>query len=127
MKHYILSLLLISFVGCTTKDDYVLFNQTQVNSNDKHRQETITELKKVAFEYKIQPHDRVSVIVYKHPDLSTSSQNNLQQERGILVNSRGEIRIPLIKNIHIAGLSQTQAEQALTNALAVYIKNLMYN
>jgi len=122
MKHYLLSLLLISFIGCSSKNDYVLFNQTQKNNNAKQRQETITQLQEVAFEYKIQPHDRISVIVYKHPDLSTSNRNNLQQERGILVNSRGDIRIPLIKNIHVAGLSQTQAEQKLTDALAVYIK-----
>lgn len=122
MKHYLLSILLVGMVGCTSKNDYVLFNKTNVKKNTQQEQ-TITELKKVAFEYKIQPHDRISLMVYKHPDLSTSSLNSLQQERGILVNSRGDIRLPLIHTIHVAGLSQTEAEQRLSNAFAEYIKN----
>jgi len=137
MKNYLLALLIIGFAGCTSKDDYLLFNQTKIHQNtvkQNHKnnqekkegsqisQETITQLEQVEFEYKIQSHDRVSVLVYKHPDLSTSTINTLQQERGLLVNSRGEIRMPLIKSLHLEGLTQTEAETALETALAVYIK-----
>jgi polysaccharide export outer membrane protein len=124
MKNYILALLLISFTACTSKKDFILFNQTQVNQdNAQAQQETITQLENVKFEYKIQTHDRISVLVYKHADLSTASINSLQQERGLLVNGEGEIRLPLIKSVHIAGLTQTEAEDAVEEALSVYIKN----
>ena len=126
MKYYLLSLLIFGFAGCTSKEDYVLFNQTQATSanlNNSLQRETTTQLKQVQFEYKIHPHDRISVLVYKHPDLSTSTIASQQQERGLLVNSRGEIRIPLIKKLYISGLTQTEAEDALENALQVYIKN----
>lgn len=128
MKNYLLALLIIGFTGCTSKEDYLLFNQTKIHKNSEKgnnaqaQKETITQLENIQFEYKIQPHDRVSLVVYKHPDLSTSTINSQQQERGLLVNSRGEIRIPLIKSIKVSGLTQTEAEDAIENALQVYIK-----
>ena len=126
MRTYLLILLIIGFTGCTTKEDFVLFNKTEVNnkySEQQIKQDTLEQLKNVEFEYKIRPYDRVSVIVYKHPDISTSSQNNMQQERGLLVNSKGYIRMPLIKKIYLQGLTQTEAEDALEEAFGVYIKN----
>ncbi|SFV62999.1 Polysaccharide export outer membrane protein [hydrothermal vent metagenome] len=123
---------MVGFTACTTKENFVLFNQTkqlQKAQTEKEKQEqeeaqraTLEQLKDVEFEYKIQPHDRISLIVYKHPDLSTSTINNQQQERGILVNSKGDIRLPLVRSVHIEGLTQTQAEDAIENALSVYIK-----
>ena len=124
MKIFLLTLLMIGFTACTTKKDFVLFNQTETakNHTQEVEKETLEQLKNVQFEYKIQPHDRVSLLVYKHTDLSTSTINSQQQERGLLVNSRGDLRIPLIKRIHVAGLTQTEAEDAIENALQVYIK-----
>jgi len=124
MKNYLLILLLITFTGCTTKEEYVLFNQSKINNHNKQlEEETITQLENVEFEYKIQKHDRVSVIIYKHPDLSTANLTSMQQDRGLLVNSKGMIRLPLIKSIHVAGLTQTEAENALEEAMSVYLKN----
>jgi len=125
MKIYILALLIIGFTGCTTKEEFILFNQTEVSkqhSDKEVEKETISQLENVQFEYKIRPYDRVSILVYKHPDISTSNQNNMQQERGLLVNSKGYIRLPLIKKIYLQGLTQTEAEDALESAYSVYIK-----
>jgi len=121
MKNYLLILSIIGFSGCSTKEDYLLFNQTNIHQSTAQKGMT-TEVKNVQFEYKILPHDRLSVIVYKHPDLSTTNMNRLQLEQGILVNSKGDIRLPLIRNIHIAGLTQTEAEESLTNAFRTYLK-----
>lgn len=133
MKLFILTGILFTFTACTTKSDFVLFNQTQTAKehekekstidNSKLKDDTINQLENVHFEYKIQAYDRVSIIVYKHPDISTSTQNNMQQERGLLVNSRGDIRLPLIKKIHLQGLTQTEAEDVLEKAFSIYIKH----
>lgn len=121
MKNYLLILSIIGFAGCSTKEDYLLFNQTNIHQAATQK-EMVTDVDNVQFEYKILPHDRISVNVYKHPDLSTANMSTMQVERGILVNSKGDIRLPLIKKIHVAGLTQTEAEVALTNAFKTYLK-----
>jgi len=119
-------------MGCSSKEDYILFNQAKIHNTTKNtnnnqtkqtRRTSITEVDNIQFEYKIQPHDRISLIVYKHPDLSTTTLNSAQKERGLLVNSKGDIRVPLIKKIHIAGLTQTQAENLLSDSFSVYLKS----
>ena len=132
IKIFLLVLTMVGFTACTTKEDFVLFNKTKVakqhvqkqtKEQQKLKEETLTQLKDVQFEYKIRPYDRVSVIVYKHPDISTSSKNTMKQERGLLVNSKGYVRLPLIKKIYLEGLTQTEGEDALEKAFSVYIKN----
>ena len=118
MKHFLLTLIIIAFSGCTSKNDYILFNEAQAS-----QKETSTEVKNIQFEYKIQPYDRVSIIVYKHPELSSTTIGNAQFERGILVNSEGYLRLPLIKKIQVAGLSQTEAEIAISDAYRTYLKH----
>jgi len=122
MKNYLLSLLIISFTGCATKDDYTLFNKAPLNQTPAS-EETLAQLDNMKFEYKILPHDRISVIVYKHPELSTANLNSMQQERGLLVNSQGDIRLPLVKSIHLAGLTQTEAEDHLEASFRTYLKH----
>jgi len=118
MKHLLLTIIIIAFSGCSSKDDYVLFNQT--NSSTKP---TTTTIDNIDFEYIIQPHDRISIIIFKHPELSSVNPNYAQEERGLLIDSNGDIRLPLIKKIHLAGLTQTQAEEALSDAYRIYLKN----
>jgi polysaccharide export outer membrane protein len=115
---------MFGFTACTTKKDFVLFNQakTAKTQTEEAKKNTLEQLKDVQFEYKIRPYDRVSVMVYKHPDISTSTQNTMKQERGLLVNSKGYIRLPLIKKIYLQGLTQTEAENTLEKAYSVYIK-----
>lgn len=120
-KYLLLSLILFTTIGCTTKDDFLLFNQTQATQSNS-QEKLITQLKNVQFEYKIQTHDRISIMIYKHPNLSTEAVGNARTGRGLLVNSRGEVRVPLIKRIRLAGLTQTQAEQSLETAYSKYIK-----
>ena len=117
MKHFLLSFIIIAFSACSSKDDYILFNQTNLS-----KQPTITTLKNVDFEYKLQPHDRMSIIVYKHPELSSVNPTYAQTERGLLIDSKGDIRLPLIKKIHLAGLTQPEAEEKLSDAYRVYLK-----
>jgi len=118
MKYFLLIPIIIAFSACSSKNDYVLFNKAQGS-----QKELTTEIENIKFEYKIQPYDRISIIVYKHPELSSTTIGNAQYERGILVNSKGFLRLPLIKKIHIAGLSQTKAEEKISNAYRTYLKH----
>lgn len=118
MKYFLFIPIIIAFSACSSKDDYILFHQAQ-----QKQKEVKSEIKEVKFEYKIQPHDRISIIVYKHPELSSTTVGNSEFERGLLVNSEGFLRLPLIKKIHIAGLSQTVAEEKISNAYRTYLKH----
>ena len=118
MKYFLLIPILVAFSACSSKDDYILFNQENLSTQSK-----TTTLKDVDFEYKILPHDRISVIVYKHPELSSVNPTYAQTERGLLIDSKGDIRLPLINKIHLAGLTQPEAEEALSEAYRVFLKN----
>jgi len=117
MKYFLPIPVIVLFSACSSKDDYVLFNQENLSAQSK-----TTTLKDVDFEYKILPHDRISIIIYKHPELSSVNPTYAQTERGLLIDSKGDIRLPLINKIHLAGLTQPEAEEKLTEAYRVFLK-----
>ena len=99
----IISILFIE--GCSLKQDYVLFNKSKtmqtISTSSLH--------KNVKFEYKIIPHDRISLIVYQHPDLSTTTPAMATQDRGMLVDSDGVVSLTLLEDVKISGLTQKEA------------------
>ena len=109
--------------GCTTKEDFVLFHDTNISA--PRAQKSVLDLSSAPrYEYKIQPHDRISITMYNHPELgTTSAASNRQDNRGVLVNSNGYVRLPLIKSIHVAGLSQTAAQKKIEKAYGAYLED----
>ncbi|MCF6244078.1 MAG: polysaccharide biosynthesis/export family protein [Sulfurovum sp.] len=109
--------------GCTTKRDLVLFNDTNVTL--ENAKNSITDLSREArYEYRIVPHDRISITMYNHPELGTTSvQSQKQDLNGVLVNSKGHVRLPLIKSIHVAGLTQTEAQRKIEKAYGKYLED----
>lgn len=118
----ITGLILASISGCTSKEEYILFNETNITKPQAKK--SITPIDRTIFEYKIQPHDRISITMYNHPELGTSSvQSQRQDTTGVLVNARGYLRLPLIKSIHVAGLTQTQAQKKIEKAFGQYLED----
>jgi polysaccharide export outer membrane protein len=114
---YTLSLLILFFQGCSVKKDYVLFNQSETLKNIT----TTTVHKNVKFEYKIVPNDRVSLIVYQHPDLSSANPLAATQDKGLLVDSDGVLSLPLLEDVHIAGLTQKEAANKIQKGYDQYL------
>jgi polysaccharide export outer membrane protein len=102
-------LLILLIEGCSFKKDYILFNKSETFK------ETNTSIihKNVKFEYKIIPHDRISLIVYQHPDLSTTIPAMATQDPGILVDSEGVISLALLEDVKISGLTQKEAARKI--------------
>jgi len=131
LKQYILYItLIINLTACSSKNEFVLFNQTDTLQNGTQpqnlNQPIETRLDSAKFEYKIRPHDRVSISTYKHPELSTSANQvgaNSGLGQGILVNSNGIIRLPLIDDVRVAGLTQPQAQQLLEMKFREYLNH----
>ena len=151
MFRIIIYLLLIFLLfGCSkvgsSKNDFILFsnaNRSKVNSsNNWSKADSSNKLKpidskkdskasiftppqfnNVRFKYKIVPNDRASIIVYKHPELSSTTLLGRSTDRGILINSEGDIKLPLVKSIHVEGLTQTEAQEEIENAFKKYLKS----
>ncbi len=124
MKRVLLYLIVaLAMAGCTTKSEYVLFNEANVTN--PHAAKSVTDISSAPkYEYKIQPHDRISITMYNHPELGTTSVQSMKQDvTGILVNSSGYVRLPLVKSIHIAGLSQTAAQKKVEKAYGAYLED----
>ena len=109
--------MILIFEGCSFKKDYVLFNKSktfqEANSSVIH--------KNIKFEYKIVPHDRISIIVYQHPDLSTTTPMMATQDKGIMVDSEGVVSLPLLEDVKISGLTQKEAAQKIEDGYDKYL------
>jgi polysaccharide export outer membrane protein len=115
----ILSIGLI-FIGCTTtKEKYILFNETNITTIKAEKK--IAKLKIPKYEYKIVTHDRISITMYNHPEYGTTSASSQKEDtRGLLVTSNGYISLPLIKRIKVAGLTQTEAKDKIEKAYQAF-------
>ncbi len=111
--------------GCSTKDNqYVLFNQTadSVKTVMDSRDATPNEI----YESKVIPNNRLSVLVFNHPELSTRdvrAQVDPRQERGVLVSRDGTVNLPLIGVVRVSGLSSREVATLLTREYSRYIKH----
>jgi len=104
--------------GCSSKSDYVLL-QTEQNLSKKD-----TKVSARSIEYLILPQDRLLVSLYRDPEQGTEHRGSLGQEmngKGTLVNTKGYIPLPLIGNIKVAGLTQTQAANKITRHFKKYL------
>ena len=110
------------FVACSLKEDYILFSKSKTLK--KNATETSSIHENVKFEYKVRSHDRVSLIVYQHPDLSSANPLAATQDKGLLVDSDGILSLPLLEDVHIAGLTQKEAGKKIQDG---YTKFLNYS
>ena len=124
MKRVLLYVIVaLAMAGCTTKEDFVLFHDTNI-SNPQANKSVVDLSSAPRYEYKIQPHDRISITMYNHPELGTTSVASQRQDvTGVLVNSKGNVRLPLVKTVHVAGLSQTAAQKKIEKAYGAYLED----
>jgi len=105
----------LMITGCTTLDNYILFNKTRITVPQAKQSTVKVEIP--AYEYRIAAHDRISITMYNHPEYGTTSAASQKEDtKGILVSSNGYISLPLIKRVKVAGLTQTQAKDKIENA-----------
>lgn len=79
-----------------------------------------------SIEYRILPQDRLEIALYKDPAGSAESGVNTQlgqsmNQKGILVNAAGNISLPLIGKVKVAGLTQTEAADRITEQYKQYL------
>ena len=110
--------------GCASKkDQYVLFDETA-------SQATVSDIaptmQRGVYESKVVPNNRISVLVFNHPELSTRdvrAQVDPRQERGVLVSQDGTVNLPLIGVVRVSGLSSREVANLLGREYSRYIKH----
>ena len=111
--------------GCSTKDNqYVLFNNKA--DNVKTVMDNRDAMSQGVYESKVIPNNRLSVLVFNHPELSTRdvrAQVDPRQERGVLVSQDGTINLPLIGIVRVSGLTAREVATLLTREYSRYIKH----
>ncbi len=128
MKRVVLFIIAaLAMAGCSTKSDLVLFHDTNVS--DEQAQKSVTVIgSEGMYEYRIRPHDRISIRMYNHPELGTTTVTSQREDNtGVLVDSKGYVRLPLVKSIHIAGLTQPAAQAKIENAYKAYLEDAELN
>jgi len=73
--------------------------------------------------YRLGPSDAIGVTVYLHPDLTVPQPGVSGSGGGALITSDGSVELPLIGQVHLGGLTLSQAHDVLTAAYSKYIEN----
>ena len=99
--------------GCGSKN--LLQESYVVKERDAHQKKyhTTNNYFNGRFEYRIQPHDRISIAVYNHPELSG---------KGLLIDASGHAMLPLLNTVRLGGLTQPQASRKLRRLYGRYLK-----
>ncbi len=122
VQKFLAALVLVLVIGgCSTKE-YTLFQ------DDKH---SVTSNKEssnpqnLSYSNKISPRDRISIEIFngqKPITFSNNSQNYLDLQRGFAVSERGDVFLPLVGYVQVAGLSESEASELLTKVYGEYLR-----
>ncbi len=125
-----LSVILL-FTGCSLKE-YTLFQSDQ---EDVTQVDDKTYNQEMRIDNIITPGERVTIMVYNQMSQGTSElssmisttggtvQQNANSERlGQLVSKSGTVRLPLIGSVKVAGLTEAQAAEMLTQKYEKYLR-----
>ena len=119
--NFLLFLAIFILVGCESKN-HVLFSKNQELTN------ILNNHQKNIYRYKIRPYDRISVLFYEHPDLSTRKVGDFQEDTvGILVNADGIASFPLLGDLKVEGMFVDDLKKKIENLAAEFIINPSVN
>ena len=90
------------------------------------------------YEHVLRPDDKVLINFFNHPELSTGSIFTLSgvdrnvsggaaQDKGVLIDKDGNINLPYVGKLKVAGLTTIQTEQLLMKSYEVYYPDPLIN
>lgn len=119
LKNFLTLSILLFIVGCAGRSEYELLQSKKSTDQDVY----VTDR---SIEYHILPQDRLSISLYKDPTQGSENGGNNElgqsmKQGGILVDAAGNIVLPLIGKVKVAGLSQTQAANRISARYKKYL------
>ena len=134
MRYFFITLITILFLtSCSVKD----FNYMEKNVNKEKIITKVNEkqyLKEVTFQWKIIPGDRIEIHAYNQSSSSSSGQlkqllstggtqyTQRQGDEGILIKEDGLVKLPLVGNVRVVGLTEDEASQLIMEKYKRYLK-----
>lgn len=112
------------FTGCAGQGEYKLFQtKIAIDNNQSNNDSMVATARSI--EYKILPQDRLEVTLYKDPEqnamVALPELGQSIKKDGILVDTAGNIALPLIGKVKVAGMTQTAAADKITREYRRYI------
>ncbi len=118
---FFIFLTIFILMGCESKN-HVLFSKNQELTN------IVKTNEKNIYRYKIRPYDRISVLFYEHPDLSTRKVGDFQEDTvGIHVNADGTASFPLIGDLKVDGMYVEDLKNKIEKLASEFIINPSVN
>ncbi len=100
--------------GCSGKKHQLFQKDETVRNAD----EFFTTQKR----YIIKPHDRLSIIFFEYPELSTKNKNQSENDIGIEVASDGTVMMPIIGKVLVAGRTKEEVVDILYKKYSDYLE-----
>jgi len=104
--------------GCSGKSDYQLVQTEHDVTNVRTTSRSI--------EYKILKQDRLGITLYKDPQQTSEVGGSIAESlnnNGILVDTAGNVALPLIGKVRVANLTQTQAADRIIARYKRYLND----
>ena len=86
------------------------------------------KIKEIPYEHILQPDDKIILSIWGHDDLGVGSSfsvysSTLDQGKYISIDNQGEITLPLIGKVELAGLTAREADLYIARLYSKYLKN----
>ena len=138
---FLLSLFALMLSGCTMTGNYMnshelqrsyTVNGREVRTNFVQLTPTWIVHQDPSPPYRVGPYDILSVVVWNHPELTTTStisglpgsvQSGTTNQTGILVSSQGYISFPFAGRFKVGGLTLPKIETLIAKRISKYIRN----
>jgi len=120
MKNLILFFISLLFISCSSHNNELFYKNSQP-ATVSNQQLSLTP--EISSDYYIAPHDRLSIVFYKYPELSTTTKDGAKDDFGLEVAEDGTINLPIIKRIKVAGYSKNELERVLSDKYSPYLQD----
>ncbi|MFT6849737.1 MAG: polysaccharide export outer membrane protein [Sphingobacteriales bacterium] len=131
---FLTAFVVVSISSCGVKKKRIILRDVEksISSNGETKKQSLE------YEHVLRPDDKVLINFFNHPELSTGSIFTLSgvdrnvggggaRDNGILIDKGGDINLPYVGKLKVAGLTSIQTEQLLMEAYSVYYPEPLIN
>jgi polysaccharide biosynthesis/export protein len=123
----LLLIITILFTGCSYNSKQIMFkppHKIKMNGASIMRYNVPVDTLQVEYMHRIQPDNRVFILQQNKDIVEVLSV--LSRTEGYLVDQEGNIRLPIVGKVYVAGLTRNEASKLLEKVFSVYYKDPVF-